>query len=171
MSTNKTHHIARQQASCVSSSSSIRPAPENYNPPLILWVPQNIVQSHSKPVKVSDVKWAKVVVECIVQKSIINSKVDGLEAARVHNGALVTLVCSPGNVGGNMLRCCLVRIRDGRRRERRRRRWRRSVRSKIETIFLGHFSKTRRKYFQSGSRTDSATEGSNLPAMYSMTFP
>lgn len=133
--TDITHHIARQKTPCIASRPPIWPAPENNHPPLVLAISKNIVQRHGKPIQVPDVEWAEIVVESVVQQSVVNSEVDWLHPGRVYNAVLATLVGGPGNVGWDMLRGGLVGVRDGGRRERRSGCWRGSVGSQVKAVY------------------------------------
>lgn len=92
------------------------------------------MQRHRKPVEVTNVKWAEIVVEGVIQKSIVDGEVDRLKTARVHNSTLATLVRGPGDMGWDVLRSSLVGVRDSGRWKRRGRSRRGSVGSEIETI-------------------------------------
>lgn len=75
----RTHHIARQQAACISPRTAIGPAPKHNDTALVLRVAQDIVQRHGEAVQMTDVQRAKIVVERVVQQGIIDGEVHGLQ--------------------------------------------------------------------------------------------
>ena len=52
-------------------------APEDDSAVLVGWVSQNLMQLHSESVEVTNVQWAKVAVEGVVQERLVDTKVDG----------------------------------------------------------------------------------------------
>lgn len=72
------HHVAGNQAGSIRPAPGIRSTPK-YNCSVIVgWIAKDLMELNGKSVEVSDVKRAKVVVECVVQKGIVNSEVDWL---------------------------------------------------------------------------------------------
>ncbi len=52
----------------------IRIAPKHHHS---LWVlRENLVQGHSKPIQMSNMQWTEIMVESVVEKDIVNRKVD-----------------------------------------------------------------------------------------------
>lgn len=69
--------------SSVRLTSGVSSAPENNWAVLVFLSTKDVVELDGKAVKVSDVQRAKVVVECIVEESIVNGEVArGLCVAR-----------------------------------------------------------------------------------------
>jgi hypothetical protein len=56
-------------------TASISLAPENNWSALIFWCAENIVKLDSEAIQVSNVQGSKVVVESVVEKSIVNTEV------------------------------------------------------------------------------------------------
>lgn len=76
----RTHHIARQQAASISPRAAIGPAPKHNNTALVFWVAQDIVQRHGEAVQMANVQRAKIMVERVVQKGVIDGEVHGLQS-------------------------------------------------------------------------------------------
>lgn len=113
-----THHITRQQRRRIRPTPRIALAPKHHCFPLILLIPQNIMQHDRKPIQMTNMQWTKIVEECIIQKTVVDAKVYRLQAGGDHQvvgpagafcwGAIIT------TAGG---RRTVVGIWDGRRRE------------------------------------------------------
>lgn len=70
--------IVQSIVSGIKHTARVCPAPENNRSVLVLLRPENLVELQRKTVEVSNVKRAKVVVEGIVQESVIYGEVERL---------------------------------------------------------------------------------------------
>jgi hypothetical protein len=61
-------------------------APENYTPLLVRRISQHFMQLHRIAVQVTNVQWAKVTVEGIVEESLIDSEVNRRMGFRAGGG-------------------------------------------------------------------------------------
>lgn len=79
-------------------TSGISGAPENNRPVLVLLGTEDIVESNGEAVQVANVQRAKVVVESVVQETVINGEVAwcGAAAARRRDGVCRSLRSLPG---------------------------------------------------------------------------
>lgn len=69
-------HVTCHEACCIGAAACIGLAVENHGPVAVAGIAEYLVEKHSKPIQMTNVEWAEVGVEGIVQKGVINREVD-----------------------------------------------------------------------------------------------
>ena len=69
------HHVACKYTSRIGSASRVRLTPEHDSAVLVRRVSEDLVQANGKAVQVSNVQWAKIRVEAVVEEFIVAREV------------------------------------------------------------------------------------------------
>lgn len=70
-------HVARNQASSIGPTSSIGLTPEDHRPIVVRRVTQYLMEVDSETVQVADVQRAKIGMEGVIKKRVVNGKIYG----------------------------------------------------------------------------------------------